>query len=132
MFQLETTVNLWRRIMKYLSICLRALLTLAFVGAGGAKLAGVEMMVATYETIGLGQWFRYLTGIVEIAGAILLWLPNRQVVGAALLGATMVGAVLAHLLILGPSALPAIVLGLISAAVLFIYLSQIPAYLGRA
>ena len=118
--------------MKYLSIGLRGLLTLAFVGAGGAKLAGAEMMVTTYETIGLGQWFRYLTGIVEVAGAILLWLPNRQVVGAALLGATMVGAVLAHLLILGPSAVPAIVLGLISAAVLYIYRSQIPAYLGRA
>lgn len=109
--------------MKYLSIGLRALLTLAFVGAGGAKLAGAEMMVATYETVGLGQWFRYLTGIIEIVGAILLWLPNRQVVGAALLGATMVGAVLAHWFILGPSAVPAIVLGLISALVLYIYRS---------
>ena len=118
--------------MKYLSIGLRALLTLAFVGAGGAKLAGVEMMVETYETIGVGQWFRYLTGIIEIAGVVLLWLPKRQVVGAALLGATMVGAVLAHLLILGPSAVPAVVLGLISAAVLYIYRAQVPAYLGRA
>ena len=118
--------------MNYLSIGLRALLTLAFVGAAGAKLAGVDMMVETYETIGVGQWFRYLTGIVEIAGAALLWLPNRQVVGAAVLGATMVGAVLAHMLVLGPSAVPAMVLGLISAAVLYIYRAQIPAYLGRA
>ena len=118
--------------MKYLSIGLRALLTLAFVGAAGAKLAGVDMMVAAFETIGVGQWFRYLTGIVEITGAVLLWLANRQVVGAALLGATMVGAVVAHLLVLGPSAVPAIVLGLMSAAVLYIYRAQIPAYLGRA
>lgn len=118
--------------MKYISIGLRALLTLAFVAAGGAKLIGAEMMIATYDTIGLGQWFRYLTGIVEIVGVVLLWLPNRQVWGAALLGATMVGAVLAHWLILGPSAVPAIVLGLISAAVLYIYRTQIPAYLGRA
>ena len=118
--------------MKYVSIGLRALLTLAFVAAGGAKLVGVEMMVATYDTIGLGQWFRYLTGIVEIVGAVLLWMPNRQVLGAALLGATMVGAVLAHWFVVGPSALPAIVLGLLSAAVLFIYRAQIPAYVGRA
>lgn len=117
--------------MKYLSIGLRALLTLAFVSAGGAKLAGVDMMVEIYETIGFGQWFRYLTGIVEIIGAVLLWIPNRQIVGSALLGSTMVGAVMAHWLILGPSAVPAIVLGLISALVLYIYRSQISAYLGR-
>ena len=118
--------------MKNISIGLRALLTLAFVGAGGAKLAGAEMMVATYDTIGLGQWFRYLTAIVEIVGVVLLWLPNRQVVGAALLGATMAGAVLAHWFILGPSAVPAIGLGLLSAAVLYIYRAQIPVHLGRA
>ncbi|SFQ96949.1 DoxX family protein [Poseidonocella sedimentorum] len=118
--------------MTYLSIALRALLTLAFVAAGGAKLAGVDMMVATYDAIGLGQWFRYLTGIVEIAGAVLLWLPRRQVVGAGLLGATMVGAALAHLVVLGPSAVPAIVLGLLSAGVLYIHRAQIPAYLSRA
>jgi hypothetical protein len=118
--------------MKYISLGLRALLTLAFVGAGGAKLAGVEMMVATYDIIGLGQWFRYFTGVIEIAGAVLLWIPGRQVVGAALLGATMVGAVLTHVLILGPSAVPSIILGLLAAAVLYIYRAQIPAYLGRA
>jgi hypothetical protein len=118
--------------MTYLSIGLRGLLTLAFVGAGGGKLAGVDMMVATFDQIGLGQWFRYLTGIVEIAGAVLLWLPGRQVVGAGLLGATMVGAVLIHLPVLGPSAVPAIVLGLIAACVLYIHRAQIPAYLGRA
>ena len=118
--------------MKYVSLGLRALLTIAFVAAAGAKLAGVEMMVATFDTIGLGQWFRYLTGIVELAGAVLLWIPNRQVAGSALLGATMVGAVLAHLLILGPSAFPAIVLGLLAAAVLYIHRGQIPAQLGRA
>jgi hypothetical protein len=120
------------KVMKYMSLGLRALLTIAFVAAAGAKLAGVEMMVATFDTIGLGQWFRYLTGIVELAGAVLLWIPNRQVVGSALLGATMVGAVLTHLLILGPSAVPAIVLGLLAAAVLYIHRGQIPAQLGRA
>ena len=69
--------------MKYISIALRALLTLVFLGAGGAKLAGVEMMIETYNTIGLGQWSRYLTGIIEVGGVVLLWLPNRQVAGAS-------------------------------------------------
>lgn len=111
--------------MTYLSIGLRALLTLAFVAAGGAKLLGVAMMVHTFDAIGVGQWFRYLTGIIEVGGAILLWLPGRQVMAAALLGATMVGAALAHLLVLGPSAMPAAALGLICAAVIYLHRDQL-------
>jgi uncharacterized membrane protein YphA (DoxX/SURF4 family) len=117
--------------MTYLSLGLRILLTLAFVGAGGAKLAGVEMMVATFDQIGIGQGFRYVTGAVEVLGAALLWLPRRQVIGAAVLGGTMVGAVLTHWFILGPSAAPAMVLGLLCAVVLYIYRAQIPEVLGR-
>lgn len=117
--------------MTYLSLGLRILLTLAFVGAGGAKLAGVEMMVATFDQIGIGQGFRYVTGAVEVLGAALLWLPRRQVIGAAVLGGTMVGAVLTHWFVLGPSAAPAMVLGLLCAVVLYIYRAQIPEVLGR-
>lgn len=118
--------------MKYLSLGLRGLLTLAFVAAGLAKLAGAEMMVGTFDAIGVGQWFRYVTGLIEVAAPILLWLPGKQVLGAALLGATMVGAVLAHLFILGPSAVPAIILGLICAAVIYIYRAQVSDPMGRA
>ena len=78
--------------MTYISIGLRILLSIAFVGAGGAKLAGFDMMVMTFEQIGWGQGFRYLTGAIEVIGVALLWLPRRQVIGAAVLGATMVGA----------------------------------------
>lgn len=118
--------------MTYLSIGLRALLTLVFVGAGGAKLAGIPMMVEEFENVGFGQWFRYFTGLVEVGGAVLLWWPNRQMIGASLLGATMVGATLTHWLIIGPSALPAIVLGLICAAVIYLHRDQIGGLLGRA
>ena len=31
----------------------------AFLSAGAAKLAGAEMMVQTFDGVGLGQWFRY-------------------------------------------------------------------------
>ena len=118
--------------MTYISIGLRILLSIAFVGAGGAKLAGIDMMVITFDQIGWGQGFRYLTGAIEVIGVALLWLPRRQVIGAAVLGATMVGGVLTHWFILGPSAVPAIVLGLICAAVLYIYRTQIPEVLDRA
>lgn len=119
--------------MKYLSIGLRVLLTLAFVGAGLAKLAGAEMMIATYDAIGVGQWFRYVTGIIEVGGALLLWLPRRQVLAAALLGGTMVGAVLAHIFILGAAeGIPAVILGLICTAVIYIHRDQIKETLGRS
>lgn len=119
--------------MKYVSIGIRALLTLAFVGAGLAKLAGAEMMVATYDQIGVGQWFRYVTGAIEIGAAILLWLPRRQVIGAAVLGGTMVGAVLAHIFILGAAeGVPAVILGLLCTAVIYIHRDQIDAILGRS
>lgn len=118
--------------MNYLSIALRALLTLVFLGAGGAKLIGVDMMVETFGEIGFGQGLRYFTGIVEVLGAALLWLPHRQIFGAALLGGTMVGAVLTHLLILGPSAVPAIILGLLCTAVIYLHRDQVSALLQRS
>ena len=117
--------------MTYLSIGLRALLTLVFVAAGGAKLAGVEAMVEGFDTIGFGQWFRYVTGTIEIAGAALLWWPNRQVIGASILGSTMVGATFANLLAMGASPVPAIVLGLMCTAVLYLHREQISAIFGR-
>ena len=88
--------------------------------AGSQKLIGAEMMVAVYDQIGIGQWFRIVTGVIELGGVILLWVPSMQILGALLLGGTMVGAVLAHILILGPSSIPAIILGLLCATVVLL------------
>lgn len=112
---------------RYLPKAIAALVSLAFLAAGLAKLAGVEMMVATFEAVGIGQWFRYVTGLIEVGSAILLWVPGLQFIGAALLVATMIGAVLAHLLILGPSAVPALVLGLLAAYLAWVHRDQRPA-----
>ncbi len=111
---------------KYGLLAAKALLTLAFTAAGLVKLAGVEMMVQTYDAVGVGQWFRYVTGLIEVGGAILLWIPGRQLLGAGLLFCTMVGATLAHLLILGPSAMPAIILGLLAAFAAYGHRDQSP------
>jgi len=113
--------------MKYVVLVIKALLTLAFVAAGAAKIFGAEMMVQTFEQVGVGQWFRYVTGFIEIGGAALLWLPARQWLGAGLLMVTMVGATLAHFLVLGAaSGVPAIILGLLAAFVLFTHRDQLP------
>lgn len=110
---------------KYILLAIKVLVSVAFLGAGLAKLAGVEMMVTTYEEIGFGQWFRYLTGVIEVGSVILLWLGSKQVFGAVLLVCTMLGAVLTHYFILGPSAVPAIVLGLLSAYILYCHRDQL-------
>src|SRR5947209_3039064 len=65
-----------------------------FLLAGSSKLAGAPAMVQMFGAIGLGQWFRYLTGTIEVGGAILLLVPSLARFGAALLVPTMVGAVL--------------------------------------
>lgn len=118
--------------MKYVILAIKAVLTLAFVAAGLSKLAGVEMMVATFDAVGVGQWFRYVTGIIEVGGAALLWVRGLRGFGALALTATMVGAVLAHLLILGPTAVPALVLGVLSAFIAWQYREEIPVIGGGA
>ena len=90
------------------------------------NLAGVDMMVETYETLGFGQWFRYVTGVVEVGSALLLWLPGKKAWGAGLLVCTMIGALFANLFLLNSGALPAIILGGLSAVVLFAYREQLP------
>lgn len=105
----------------YALMAIRALLSLAFAAAGLSKLAGVEMMVGTFEAIGWGQWFRYVTGIIEVGSAILLWIPGLIWIGAGLLTCTMACAVLFHIFVLGPSLVPALILGILSLIVLMSY-----------
>ena len=94
---------------------LRVLLGAAFIGAGGAKLAGVQAMVDMFQKVGLGQWFRIVTGLLEVSGGILLLIPRLTFYGAALLLAVMVGAITAHLTVLGGNPAPAIILLVLNA-----------------
>ncbi|MEO8244640.1 MAG: DoxX family protein [bacterium] len=86
---------------KWLLIGIKAFLTLAFVAAGLAKLAGVQMMVDEFAVVGLGQWFRYVTGLIEIGSAVLLWVPGLAAYGAGLQVCVVLGALVAHLTVLG-------------------------------
>lgn len=98
---------------------IRILLALAFGAAGASKLAGVAQMVAVFDTIGIGQWFRYLTGGIEVLGAVLMLVPATGLLAGLLLGGTMVGATISHLVVLPGSPVPAIVLGLLCAVVVW-------------
>jgi putative oxidoreductase len=110
---------------------LQILTAAAFLMAGFAKLSGQPMMVETFDKLGLGQWFRYLTGGIEVASAILLVIPRLTPVGALLLVCTMIGAVLAHVLKIGGSPLPATVQGCFAAIILWGRRGAMEAWLGK-
>jgi uncharacterized membrane protein YphA (DoxX/SURF4 family) len=110
---------------------LQGVIAAAFFAAGFAKLAGVPFMVDLFAQIGLGQWFRIVTGAVEVAGAVALILPGLASVGALWLGGTMVGAVATHLFVLHTSPVPAVVLGLLNAVVLYLRRDELVALLQR-
>lgn len=74
-----------------------------FLMAGFSKLTGNPAMVGMFDSIGLGQWFRYFTGFVEVFSAILLLTPTFAGFGAMLLTATMIGAIITHLFVIGGS-----------------------------
>jgi putative oxidoreductase len=89
---------------------LQGLAAAAFLAAGGSKLAAAPAMVEIFAKLGAGQWFRYLTGTLEVIGAVALLVPRATFYGAALLTTVMIGAIVAHLAVLGGSPIPALVL----------------------
>jgi putative oxidoreductase len=91
-------------------------LALMFLMAGGSKLAGVPAMVSLFDALGFGQWFRYLTGVIEVVSGIALLVPPAALFGAMLLIPTMLGATAANLF-LGQSPVAPLVLLLVAAAV---------------
>ena|SRR6266850_998862 len=109
----------------------QGLLAAAFLAAGGAKLAGVPTMVQVFDQIGMGQWFRVVSGLVEVIGAVALVVPGFAALGAAGLGATMFLAVLTDLLILHRSALPAVSLLTLSVLVVWLRRDQLAQALER-
>jgi putative oxidoreductase len=117
-----TTTNLTTTLPanKYARIAiwvLQVLAAAAFISAGGAKLAGVPMMVEIFDKVGVGQWFRYVTGTIEIVAGIALLIPALAAFGAVMLVGTMAGAVATHLFIIGGNPVPAIVLLAITAII---------------
>ena len=88
-----------------------------FLMVGFLKLSGDPRMVGLFDAIGLGQWFRYVTGSLEVLGAVLLLIPRLSGLGALLLVGVMLGAVTTHLFVVGGSPLQAIILLIVTGVV---------------
>src|SRR5579871_3666880 len=75
---------------------LAGLLALVFVASGGFKF-GAQQAIDNFHKWGYPDWFRLLTGVIEVASGALLLVPRARLFAAAALACTMVGAVLTHL-----------------------------------
>lgn len=119
------------RAFKFTSWGLRILAAAAFLAAGSAKLAGVPMMVQIFDQIGVGQWFRVVTGLVEVSSAIVLLIPATAALGALLLATTMCFAILTHLFVIGGNPVPAIMLLLVTATIVWLHRAGLATTFGR-
>ncbi len=106
---------------RLITLCtLSGLVALAFIGAGGGKLAGTAVMVELFDKVGLGQWFRYFTGLLEVAAGIGLLISRYAFYAAVLLAIVMFGAIIAHVTVLGGSPAPAAVLFVLSGVIAYL------------
>lgn len=85
---------------------------LLFVYIGWTKFDPHSTWVQIFARLGLGQWFRYFTGAMQIAGGLLLVVPPARIIGGAMIASTMLGAAVADLFVLnaGPLAIVPLVL----------------------
>jgi len=80
--------------------CTELALAGVFLLVGGAKLIGRHDMVELFRSIGVGQWLRYLTGVLEVVGAAFMIVPLASGASAVMLGTVMISATLIELFVL--------------------------------
>lgn len=110
--------------MTVLSIVLQSLLILYYVFSGTAKIMGAKYWSEMFAHLQLPQWFRVVTGAVQLIGAALLiagyWYSGAVAWAGVWLGITMLLACFTHLRIQDPisKTAPAIVFAALNAALL--------------
>ena len=118
------TIEIW---------ALRVVLGIVFLYVGTTKLAGTGNTVEYFAAIGWGQWFRYVTGLLDIAGVALIFFAPKWICFGAIVLACSVGlGALISLTVLrgnptwGSSAVVAVTLVLALLAVLLAWLTRPP------
>ena len=98
---------------------MQVLLAVVFAMAGLSKVFGDPVMVEMFATIGVGQWFRYVVGALEILGAVGVLIPRLSALSALGLVGLMAGAALVNVSVLGASPLPPMALLVVSVLVVW-------------
>lgn len=97
---MTTAVSSGFKIKPIIIWILRILMGAAFIAAAAMKLSGQPMMIEEFEHIGLGQWFRYFTGVLELIGGVAILVPSVSLLGAGLLLLIDLGAFVAQVVVL--------------------------------
>jgi putative oxidoreductase len=84
--------------LKYLVWAAMAIVSLVVIGGGIAKLMGVEMVLASFATLGLPAISGTFIGLCEIAGGIGIWFRRTSKYAAGGLAIIMLGAIYYHAL----------------------------------
>ncbi|MFC3800837.1 DoxX family protein [Cohnella sp. GCM10012308] len=112
--------------MSIVLIVLQSFLIFPMVGGGVTKLTGSKNFVDMFDSLKLPQWFRVVTGVVQLIGAIGLvigyWKPEVLLWAGIWIAFTMFVAVLAHFRVKHPasSAVPALFITLVAASLIIV------------
>lgn len=112
--------------MSILSIILQSFLILAFSNAGVSKIVGAKRHVEMFHHLRLTNWFRVVTGSVQLVGVAGLiigyWYPGMAAWAGIWLGITMLLGCLAHFKVKDPisKVVPAFILTVIPITLIFI------------
>ncbi|WP_138755379.1 DoxX family protein [Paenibacillus sinopodophylli] len=122
--------------MHILSIVLQSWLLFSMAFFGGSKLAGAQHQVELFDSIKLPQWFRVITGYVQIAGCIGLiigyWNPGAAAWTSIGIGIMMLVAFFTHLRVKHPigKIIPALLNLLIAAAIVILNADKLSSLFG--
>jgi putative oxidoreductase len=91
------------RKIDWLGWALRIPLALIFLFVGVIKFPANpgSPWVRIFDLIGFGQWFRYFTAVVETLAGVLLLVPRATPIAVFLVAASMIGAILVHIFVVG-------------------------------
>lgn len=113
--------------MNIVFVILQSFLLVAMAFGGASKLAGAKNFVDMFDSLRLPQWFRVVTGLVQLVGAVGLavgyWKPEAAAWAGIWIGITMLAACLSHFRVkhaIG-AAVPAFVITLIAAALAVVH-----------
>lgn len=83
---------------------------LVFLFAALGKFTADPQVMTTFNAIGLGAWFRYLIGALEVLGVLALFVPRLTGLAGLAFVALMVGATITQLVVHLSPVLPLVVL----------------------
>jgi putative oxidoreductase len=127
---MAAAIDVPSRTMPIVLWVLRVLMAALFLFAAFAKLTSLQMEVDAFAMLPVGQWFRYLVGLLELAGGICVLIPTISGLGAIVLLVVDVGAFFAQILFLHQDWIHPIVIGAILVALIYLQRDAVRERLG--